>query len=533
MSAERSSGLWRWGPTAVYLTVCAALVRWFWYRVNPDTLSYFSIAHHYLRGEWAEAANTGWSPMLSWLMLPLLAVRVPDLAAMHLIMIAAGAFTLYSVRKLAEDFELAPEWRQAVEYTAAGMTVAFALLYLEPDLLEAALFLMYARVVIRRSYGSPGSGIAAGALGAAAFLTKGYALYFFLGHFAFVNLLHGWRQREGSSGRPVLRQWVAGMVVFIALSAPWFAVMSYKAGHLTTGTTGAWNYRLVGPQAPVYPQYFGLLRPTGAHGSSMWEEPAPGLLPAWSPLASAKEMKHQLRLIVGNARTLIVMLQYSSLLSLAAVLGYAAWGLGRGSDARISWIYAVLTMAVYPAGYLLIVVEDRYLWSLFLLTLLMGAVAIQAAAKGLGRPGLWLLAGGYLLSFLFAPARMIVGQANDARWAPIAAHLHLQAPDISGKLAGCGGWNDGVQIAWALQMPFYGVTGPTSDELTVREQYNPDARGTEPPTVSTDQEIGQQLDDYKIDYFLALPSCKAPPAARIEQLAAEWQGARLYRLRHP
>src|ERR1019366_2447805 len=138
MSAERSPGLWRWGPMAVYLTLCAALVRWFWYRVNPDTLSYFSIAHHYLRGEWAEAANTGWSPMLSWLMLPLLAVHVPDLAAMHLIMIAAGAFTLYSVRKLAEDFELAPEWRQAVEYTAAGMTVAFALLYLEPDLLEAA-----------------------------------------------------------------------------------------------------------------------------------------------------------------------------------------------------------------------------------------------------------------------------------------------------------------------------------------------------------------------------------------------------------
>ena len=221
--------------------------------------------------------------------------------------------------------------------------------------------------MIRNSYGDTGTGIKAGAWGAAAFLTKGYALYFFLGHFALVNLWHARR-------KPVLRQWAAGMVVFVALSAPWFAVMSYKAGHLSTGTTGAWNYRLLGPKAPVYPQYFGLIPPVGAHGSSMWDEPAPGLLPAWNPLGSASEMKHQVRLILGNVRTLMYWVQYSSLFSLAALLGYVAWGVGRGSNALISWVLATLTLVFYPVGYLLIVVEDRYLWGLFLLTLLLGAV---------------------------------------------------------------------------------------------------------------------------------------------------------------
>src|SRR5437016_3277672 len=94
--AGGDSALRRWGPVAAYLGACAVLLRWFWYSLSPDTLSYLSISRHYLRAEWAEAINTGWSPMLSWLIAPLLWLHVPDLAALRLVTIAAGVLALYA-----------------------------------------------------------------------------------------------------------------------------------------------------------------------------------------------------------------------------------------------------------------------------------------------------------------------------------------------------------------------------------------------------------------------------------------------------
>src|SRR5262245_11945751 len=146
------SALRRWGPAAAYLGACAALLRWFWHTLGPDTLSYLSISRHYVRGEWSEAVNTGWSPMISSLIAPLLAFHLPDLAAMHVVTVASGVVVLYAVRKLAEDFEIGPGWSQVVCYTAAAMTVAFALLRPGPDLLEAGLLFLYFRVVMRRDF---------------------------------------------------------------------------------------------------------------------------------------------------------------------------------------------------------------------------------------------------------------------------------------------------------------------------------------------------------------------------------------------
>jgi len=500
------AGVRRWGPIAAYFGAWTLLAHWYWNLLNPDTVSYFSIAHHYLRGEWREAVNTGWSPMSSWLMVPLAGLGMPDVAAMRIFTALSGGLTLYAVDKLAEDFELRPGWRLAAMYTAAGMVLAYSLLRLGPDLLEAALLLLYTRVVIRRDYATGGRGAVAGAWGAAAFLTKGYALYFFLGHFALMHLLHAWR--EPSEAARVRRQWAVGMTLFLILSAPWVIAMSYKAGHLSAGTTGAWNFRLVGPESPGYPQYFGLIPPPGPHGSSMWEEPEPALLPKWNPLASPREVKHQIRLILANVRESIRLVLYTSLLIPVAILAYVIWGFRKGASTLVPWILPVATILVYPAGYLLIVIVDRYFWNVFLLILLLGAMAFQAVAARIPRlPGA-LLMSAYFLSFLALPTRMMMVQAKDTqqRWAEIAAQIQRQAPGLSGRLAGCGGWNDGVQIAWSLGMPFYGETGPTAEELTVRDQLNPSAQGT-PQPIPGQEEIAHQLKRYRVDYFLALPAC--------------------------
>ncbi len=519
-----------WGPAALYVILCTVLSRFFWYNVGPDALSYLSIAGHYLRGEWMEAINTGWSPLTSWATALLMAVGLSDLAAIRVVTIAFGVLLLYAVGKLAEDFELSPAWQTAVSYTTAVMAVSFVMVRMGADMPEAAFLLLYIRMVIRNSFGEKGTGLAAGIWGAAAYFTKGYALYFFLGHFALASFIHFW-QRQGAQRQAVIRQWAMGMLVFVILTGPWVAAMSYKMGHLTTGTTGAWNYRLVGPNSPGYPQYYKPVPLPSEHASSMWEEPAPDLLPAWSPLGSAAELKHQLRLVARNIKELTTYFLYLSLLSLAGWLAFTAWGWGHSQTGTVHWLLASITVLIYPAGYLLILVQDRYLWSIDLLLLLMGAVVVQQASVALRPVAAVVLAGVYLMSYLLVPARQLMAQSDQSQWARTAEQLRQQVPQVSGKVAGCGGWLENMEIAWAMRMPFVGETGPTAEEIQVREELNPSFKTVTPPAAESSQQVTRELAESKAEYLLAQPGCAVLPEALSQSApVAQAQGTRLYRL---
>ncbi len=362
------------GPFAFYIIGVAALFPFYAHMIDPDTISYVSIARHYIAGDWREAVNTNWSPMFSWLMIPLLGLHTPGLDASRVICFLSGLLTLYAVLLLGRGFELRNGVLTVTLYTAAAMTVAFALLREEPDLLEGALLLFYFRLIFDREYSSARrwSGVWCGALGGLAFLTKSYALYFFLGHFTLMTLfqaLQGPKDRRKS----IAAHFAQGLAVFLLIATPWIGLISGKLGRFTVGTTRDFDYRLVGPDSPGYPQYYSLIPPPGAHALSMWEEPATQLLPRWSPLHSGRELRHELKLVAINLRVLIRLLVYTSLLSIPIVLLYAIDGCRAGAHARYHWLPPVLTVAMLPAGYLLVNVQDRYLWSIVLLILRNGS----------------------------------------------------------------------------------------------------------------------------------------------------------------
>src|SRR5205823_2431920 len=100
----------------------------------------------------------------------------------------------------------------------------------EPDLLEAAILLFYFRLIFDRAYASSRrTAVLCGLLGGAAFLTKGYALYFFLLHFTFMNVLHGLLVQKDRR-KTVAANFGLGILVFLLCSGPWIALMSAKTG---------------------------------------------------------------------------------------------------------------------------------------------------------------------------------------------------------------------------------------------------------------------------------------------------------------
>ena len=138
------------GPVALYVLLTAAVFPFFRYLLGPDSISYISIAQHYADGYWKEAINTNWSPLMSWLMAPLLWVGISGLLAAKLFCIASGILLLFTFRILVRGFGLSRFLATLTMYAVAFMTVVFALTRLGPDILVAALLLLYFAIVFRQ-----------------------------------------------------------------------------------------------------------------------------------------------------------------------------------------------------------------------------------------------------------------------------------------------------------------------------------------------------------------------------------------------
>ena len=97
------------GPLACillgYLLLCGAMLPWFLHRVAPDAASYLTIARKYRASEFSDAINGYWSPLLSWLVAPLLCLGAPMDVTGKCLEVAIGAGALSAVWWLGKRLE--------------------------------------------------------------------------------------------------------------------------------------------------------------------------------------------------------------------------------------------------------------------------------------------------------------------------------------------------------------------------------------------------------------------------------------------
>lgn len=520
----------RYSAWILYFAVVVLGFPLFRYLIAPDPISYISIARHYAAGDWADAINTYWSPLVSWLIAPLILAGVPGLLAIKIVTVLGGAAALFATMRLARGFELSSWIETVVSCTAGLMIAAYSLLDNGPDVFVIAIVLFYFGVVFDPKYwSSRKAAVLCGALGALGFYTKAYLFCFFLAHFTAIAALHYSRSHRASR-RQIVSHYVAGLVVFLVVCVPWLIAMRAKTGSFDLGTTGAWNERMVGPQSPGYAQYYGLIAPPNSQAISMWESPSPNLLPAWHPLGAPK---YELRLIFHNLKWLRTFLLDLSLLSFAAVLAYIVWGLSEGARARYWWPCILATLLILPAGYVLITIEARYLWPGFLLILLSGAVAIDAATGSSTLLARRVAIALYVLSFAFFPVRQLAAARNSGRALYSAASALRKAIPAHSRLAACGSWNDSLAIAYYLNLRFYGSTAATPDEEASRTELVASANPEDVPPLPSPSQIAVSLRKDGISYYLVWPGCRVlPPAGLLAAPVnlAGLPGAKMFRV---
>ncbi|HEU4719863.1 MAG TPA: hypothetical protein VFS59_00760 [Gemmatimonadaceae bacterium] len=443
---DRRSALSRLGPAVLYLLGAAILWRHFDFIYYKDELSYLSAAARYARGD-LSGVNAYWAPLLSWLLTPLLALGVPAATASDIVSVFSGLFALQGARALIRTTTGTGWLASLLDYTMVPIALYCAMLYLSPDLLLAGILAWYFSIVLHRDYPMRASaGYLSGVLGGLAYYAKMYAFYFFAAHFVLVNVGH-YLWADPATRANVRRHFLRGMLVFAAMVAVWVGAMYAKYHIVTLGLTGKYNYAIVGPDVPDRPILrIGFSAEPRPGNTSAWEDPADFYrnaaareccLKRWSPLATRQGMTHQLRLIKTNLAITLEQFQLFSSLSYAVIVVCVLLCIPRLSDARahLPVLLALLALGLYPAGYLLVYSEERYLWPmLFLLVALSGYVLRVAFATSFFTDvrRRQLLAAFVALSFVKVPTSKLL-QARDYGRNTSRIAEALSGVDLRGK----------------------------------------------------------------------------------------------------
>ncbi len=348
---------------ALYVTAGVMLLPRYLYRLNPDGVSYITVAQKYLAGNFSLAVNGYWAPLFSWLMTPFLAgTRFPLLAEKQLAL-TIGFFTLLSLRSLAVTLGLSPASVRAAVVAAVPLVLFMSLCMITPDLLMVGVLCLYLSVIFKRDYNlARFRGAWCGVLGAAVYFAKSYGFPFFLVHFVVFNCVHYFRSCSGGERRVVLRNFVAGIMVFVLISGAWIATISNKYHHLTISTAASYNFKLTYDSDGELPMFTTtLIPPTESSDTSIWIDPSYDMQRSAFPQAHAGGLM-KLPLQVGkNVYRISNIFAWGSVLVTPIFLLCILYCFPFSKERLSDPIYYVMgTVIIYCGGYTLLFVLQRY-----------------------------------------------------------------------------------------------------------------------------------------------------------------------------
>ncbi len=367
--------------------------------VEGDQIRYLLVAEHYASGEWNLAVNGLWSPLISWLLIPLLALPVEPVFLFKGLQLAIGFGLLYMViRQL--DKAAFPSWSGFVlKVSLMVVVLSWALVRPTPDLLFASLFLAYLLLLRDRNVflETPWRWVGVAVVAALLYWSKAFGLPFFLAHFTLWTVYGIIRSRH-SRGAPVrlLKKAAGTLVLWALIILPWVMVLSTRYDTFTYSTAGRYNWAALGPsitqgimeEGQSRPRlHKGVIPPPEKGMLSLWEDPSLQDLPSWNPLASKGEWQHYQKLLYRNFLTFYyddVQRQWGMPFMLL-VLIYLVWSLVQYWQPEKDFLFFGWAGGLLLIGYLLIFVRTRFLWGFCLA----GVMALPLMIRGMAQPR-WL-----------------------------------------------------------------------------------------------------------------------------------------------
>lgn len=442
----------------------AGLIPFFKYEMNPDALSYYSIALKYLNGQFAEAINGYWSPLLSWTLIPLLLLKIPPIIAFKIHTIIVIVFIGLVLKKLAPTYSLSPLTTVFLIVCVFALLLPFGFIISTPDILLLLILLIYIALLFSGEYlNDLKYGALCGLAGALAYLCKAYAFYFFLLHFTLFHILFALKHRTALSG--IVRSYFTGMAIFILISGIWITAISRKYDKLTISTAGAYNLAIMADgKGDQYMEYAGFIPPPNPTAIVGWEDPGLFQIRKWNPLASGKDMLRLAKNTYDNLRRAHWYFLEISFLTLG-LLFYLLFGMLRKPSFTEGLLnhysYLLLTIVLYSGGYMFLILERRYFLLPLSLIILSGALLLNQASRFLNHRWKRLsLTIAVSLTFVIPAIDYIRWNLYPGKEEFVYAERLKNKYNIHGNMASDSKWYKTLLITYNLHSRYFGIPEP-------------------------------------------------------------------------
>ena len=356
---KQKYGLWikyidlEWQILLIYYLLTSLLfINVYQHQIDNDGISYISLAQKYMTGDFHNAINGYWSPLISWFIIPLLYLGVEPLLAFRIASIGIGIFTLAGIDKVLSELHVT-RYIRILYLLSLSPVIAWSAEYdVGADLLGACLLVYYMYAVLRDKYQiNKSAGFLPGFMGALAYLAKNYNFYFFLLHFTSVNFIYWANATDKQKKRTIAVNFLSAIVVFSLVSGVWIGLISNKYHKLTVSTAGGFSLSLVRPNSTGYPMHTdGFLTPPNATAVSAWEDPTYIKSVTWNPFSSDDDFRFFIKHILKNALKYLrgIAKNYIFILTIIYFI-VTIFFLKRRLDKKVSYI--ILTILLYPLGY--------------------------------------------------------------------------------------------------------------------------------------------------------------------------------------
>ncbi|MGF7118693.1 hypothetical protein [Methanobacterium oryzae] len=519
---------------ALFLILGAFFLKYYQYDlISKDIISIISVAKLYADGDINGAINGYWGPLFSWLLIPFIKFNSSPyfvLYSMKILSLVTGIFTIIGVRLLSYRFEMDEKIRYLILFSMIFIILYFSLRSNPVDLLLTCFVVYYLYFIFSPEYRlNSHYGFICGLLGAAAYLTKSYALTFFIAHFLLFNLFYYFKEQKYK--KIILKNLTFGLAIFLIISGSWSVIISDKYEMLTFGTSGAYNHDAIGPrsvgQHPTEYINQGFIKPPHEGVTSAWYDPTYFNTDSWSwsPFESVEFFKFQLRKIVKNILTLLHIYTLFSYLSLIIIVLYLLLCFKPFNNVINSKeiIYPLFTVLLFPLGYLFIALELRYLWLIYILLMLMGGYILNLILKyNISKIAKAVFSLFFIISFLILPINTLLPINTPAnchngkdfyQWSQIIENnYHLKGNIASNGNADNGNYKRTLHLSYFLGTAYYGF--PKKD--------------------ISNKELENELIKYNIDYYFVWGKSnnEALLSKYNEITDGEIQGLRIYSIKN-
>ncbi len=352
----------------VYLIICVFLWPWYQYELNPDAISYYEIAQNYAHFRFGEAINAYWSPLISWLMVPLLWTGLPVTIAGKVVLMFAGAMIIRLSSLHISRFTRVKGIAIIGMATIIAVTTWFTLLYFGADLLFTCLVLWLLWLHRNRSIHPVKRAAGIGIIGAALYFTKAFGLPFFVAWLILTCLRDMVILPHKPGCKMAIRSGLIALGTFVLLALAWVLTLSLSYGKFTTGSAAKYNSNLLSPVDFTLRHPFihsGLNEPSVQHCTSVWYDVS--LVEKSWPSQPDKDSfwNSKKRVVFHNAGHLKDLLKHFTLLSaIIIVLVIMVLLHHHRKILRHNLFMPWMSAALLAGGYLLVFFELRYIWLL-------------------------------------------------------------------------------------------------------------------------------------------------------------------------